>query len=108
MTDEKQSPLPSPESKITHIRVGFAFPAEIANLAMARHKVDIIAIRPELARDRGDQIVKIALGKVRATDRAFEQQITDKGQLGILIDDRDMAGRMAGAMNDVKLMACEL
>ena len=54
MTDEKQSPLPPPQCQITHIRVGFAFPAEIANLAMARHKVDVIAIRPELAGDGGD------------------------------------------------------
>ena len=49
-----QSPLPAPQRQITHIRVGFAFPAEIANLAMARHKVDVIAIRPELAGDGGD------------------------------------------------------
>jgi hypothetical protein len=67
-----KSPLLSPERQITHIGVGFAFPAEIANLTMARHKVDVIAIRPKLAGDRGDQIVEIALGKVRAADRAFE------------------------------------
>lgn len=72
MTDETQSPLRPPQRQITHIGVGFAFPAEIANLAMARHKVDIVAIRPKLARDRGDQIVEAAFGKIRATDRAFE------------------------------------
>jgi hypothetical protein len=67
-----KAPLPSPECQITHIGVGFAFPAEIANLTMARHKVDVIAIRPELAGDGCNQIVEAAFGKIRATDRAFE------------------------------------
>jgi len=101
------APLPSPQSQVTHIGVGFAFPAEIADLAMARYKVDVIAIGPQLARDGGDQIVEIAFGKIGAADRALEQKIADKGEFGVLIDDGDMARRVAGTVDNIKLMASE-
>jgi hypothetical protein len=96
-----------PQSQVTHIGIGLPFPAELAHVAVARHKLDFVAKGPELAGDGGDQIVKIAAGKVCAPDGAFEQEIADKGEFGWAVDDGYMSGRVAGAMHHFKHMAVQ-
>ena len=45
-----------------------------------------------------DQLVMIAAGKVRAADRALEQNIADKGELPTGMEEHHMAGGVTGAV----------
>jgi hypothetical protein len=97
-----------PQRQIAHIRIGFAFPAEIASFAVAGDKLNIVAKWPEFASDAVEQLLVIAFGKVGAADAAFEQEVTDKGDFRWPVDDCHVAWRMARAMDDLKNVARQL
>src|SRR5258706_12487111 len=58
-------------------RIVLAFHAEGGNLIVPRNKGHVVAQRPELAGDRGDQILEVAAWKVGPPDGAPEQHIAD-------------------------------
>ena len=45
-----------------------------------------------------DELLVVALGKIRASDGACEQHIADECHLGVLVEEDDMARRVAGAV----------
>lgn len=47
---------------------------------MTGNKGNILSQGPEFFRDRPDQRIVIAKGKVSATDRALKQQVADNGE----------------------------
>ena len=70
--------------------------------AMARQEGDIVPQREELVADRVDERGVVAAGEIRAPDRAGEEDVAhDRKTCGSIVED-DMAGRVPGAVNDVK------
>lgn len=92
----------APEHRIGDEGIGPPLVREIARLAMAGDEHRVVAQRPELAGDRVDQILMIALREVGAADRSLEQHVADDGELRRRMVEDDMAGRVAGAVIDVE------
>src|SRR5258706_4430456 len=88
-------------------RIVLAFQAEGGDLVVPRNKGHVVAQRPELAGDRGDQILEVAARKVGAPDRASEQHIADLGEAAPAVEEDHMSGRVAGAMVDLEFRLSE-
>ena len=69
---------------------------------MARNEGDVLAQRPELLRDRIDQLLVIAQREVGAPDAAGEQHVADHRELARPVDEDDVAWRVARAMEHVE------
>lgn len=72
---------------------------------MARHESDFIAQRKEPLADRGNELVVVAAGKIRAPDGALKEHISHKRDFRGLMDEDDMAGRVAGAVAHAQRIA---
>ncbi len=75
---------------------------------MAAEEGDVVAERHELVADGVEQCVRVAIGEVDAADGALEEHVADHGDRVGAVDEDDVAGRMAGAVQDVEVMAGEL
>src|SRR5215469_18212346 len=89
----------SAEREVGDVRIGFPLPAERRHLPVARYEAHFVAERPESLRDRADEVAVIAAGKVGAPHRAREEHVADQRQPDALVEEHDVAGRMAGTMS---------
>ena len=69
---------------------------------MTGDKGYIVAQWPELLRDRIDQVLVIAHGKIRTPDAALKENVADDGKLAGPMEENHVAGRMAGAVDDLQ------
>ena len=72
---------------------------KVDDRAVAGDEGDVVAEREQLVADAGDQVVVIAHREIGPADRALEQHVADHGEAGRAMDEHDMAGRVAGAVN---------
>ena len=75
---------------------------------MAAHKPILIAQHKQLRFDRIDQRGMITIRKIRAADRTLEQHVTNLREFRGMIDEDDMAWRVAGAVQYVKDMRADI
>ena len=75
---------------------------EIAVRAVPRQEGRVATKRPQLLRDRIEQLLVIAARKVGAADRSLEQHIADDRQLRRSMVKHHMTGRVAGAVDHVE------
>lgn len=75
---------------------------------MSRREGDVVTQRQQLGLDGVDQVGMVAAGKVRAADAACEQHVTHEGMARGGFEEDDMAGRVAGAMQHLQLVAADL
>lgn len=69
---------------------------------MPRDEGNIISQRPKLFTDRSNQCLMITLREIRAPDTALKKDIADRRQLGVRLEENDMARRMSGAMPNIE------
>src|SRR3546814_20754826 len=62
----------------------------------------VAAERPQLPRDRIEQLPVVAARKVRAADRTLEQHVADDRQLRRRVVEDDMARRVTRTMDDIE------
>ena len=86
------------EHRICNEGIGAAFLREIARLTMTGNEDGIAAERPQLARNRVDQVLMIAHREIGAADRSLENHIADNGELRRRMVEHDMARRVARAV----------
>src|SRR5690606_29393781 len=82
--------------------------AEGGHRPVARHEGDVVAQRPELVADRVDQVRMVAARKVRPADRAVEQDVAHDREPRLPMEEHDMAGRVARAMDDLERLFAEI
>lgn len=70
---------------------------------MPWHKAHVVAQRPEFFADSRNERGMIAARKIRAPDRALEQDVADKGEPGYGLEKYDVTWRMTRAMQYLKL-----
>src|SRR3546814_199811 len=78
------------------------FVREIAVRAVAGQEDGVAAERPQLPRDRIEQLPVVAARKVRAADRTLEQHVADDRQLRRRVVEDDMARRVPRTMDDIE------
>src|SRR3546814_5460798 len=70
--------------------------------AVAGQEDGVAAERPQLPRDRIEQLPVVAARKVRAADRTLEQHVADDRQLRRRVVEDDMARRVPRTMDDIE------
>src|SRR5271154_2251500 len=87
--------------------VGAALLAKGRELFVTGHESYVIAQRPKLLGDRGDQVREAAARKVGAADRAGEEDVANLGEPGLAVEEDHVAGGVAGAVVDLPLGLAE-
>src|SRR3954453_19188954 len=97
----------TPQNKASHLAgdewIGHPLLADARARAVAADEADIVAERQQLGLDRVDQGRMTAAGQIGAPDRAGEQDVADRGEAQLLVEEHPAAGRVAGAMIDLEL-----
>lgn len=75
---------------------------------MSGHEVHVVAKRPQPAGDQLDKLLVIALGKIGAADGAGEEHVADEGDLGVLVEEHNMAWRMSRTVADAEFGVSDL
>src|ERR1019366_3681592 len=73
--------------------IGAPFRAKGGHRSVSRHEGDIVAQRPELGGDGGDQLAIVAARKVGPPDRVLEQHVADLGEARLAMEEDHVAGR---------------
>ena len=90
------------------VGVGLAFLAERRHRPVAGHERRVVAERPQLRGDRGDQLIVIPLGEIRAPDRSLEQHVADERDAGFGLVKHHMAGGVSRTVIDAERCVAEL
>ena len=69
---------------------------------MTGYEGHVVAKRPQTLPNGLYKRAVIAAGKVCPSNRTLKQDVTDKSEPGRLVEEDDMARRVAGAMDDIK------
>ena len=76
--------------------------------AVAAEELHVVGQRHELVADGAEQRLGVAVGlEIGAADRALEQHVADKGEAAVVVDEDDVPGRVAGAMQNVETVRAE-
>src|SRR5260221_4598078 len=84
-------------------RIVLAFQAEGGDLVVPWNEGHIVAQRPELTGDRGDQVLEVAARKVGPPDGASEQHIADLSEAALAMEEDHVSRRVAGTVVDFEL-----
>jgi hypothetical protein len=88
--------------KFRRRRGSSAFRARRCCKARGRAQSDVLAQRPQLVRDRIEQLLVVALGEIGAPDAAAKQHIAHNRQPRGRVEKHHMARRVAGAVDHLK------
>lgn len=75
---------------------------------VAWHKPNIISERKQFGTDHAQQCCMVATRKIRTSDRALEQHVTDKGKPRIRLKKHHVPGRMTGTMQYIEPQIADL
>src|SRR5690606_35196065 len=99
--DRATGESPAREHPVRDERVVAPFGAEGRDRPVARHEGDVIAQRPQLAGDGGDQVGVVAAREIRPADRAAEQHVADLGEARLAVEEHYMARGVARTVDNL-------